>query len=636
MQLRNMPEVSLLFLRKIQNLKKQQGWIGLVRKVGSAFKKRVALLMRFDRNNYERWVRRYDTLDKKDRVAITLKVLDMKPILISVIMPISTPDGEVSFESLRKTIDSVRAQLYPYWELEIVAGPSLSLLFKQEIQQLCQGDARIKLQVDVQAGSIFAAFNRSLRKISGQWVSRLGQQDVLSEHALFLVAQAILANPDAAIIYSDEDKIDAVGGRYEPTFKPDWNPDFFLSCNMIGSLAVYQARLVRQLGDLRSDYDLALHCVEQVKTTQIIHIPKVLYHRRYDDSRKPNILLTAANESAQNQRAITDHFRRTGVDASVDVMDSGIYRVKYGLPLPQPMVSVIIPTRNGLQLIRQCVDSILSKTIYENYEIVIIDNNSDEPATLHYLASLESTERVRILRDPRPFNYSALNNSAVDIALGEYLCLLNNDIEVISPDWLNEMVSFAIQPGVGAVGARLWYPDNTLQHGGVITGMRGVAGHVNRQLSRDSAGYLGRAQSIQSLSAVTAACLVVSKRHYQLVGGLDEKNLSVAFNDIDFCLRLRHAGYRNVWTPYAELYHHESASRGREDTPEKYDRFAQEAQYMLHRWGDELQHDPAYNPNLTLENEDCSLAWPPRCLGYTFETLPTLRSTDASVDPKSD
>jgi GT2 family glycosyltransferase len=263
-------------------------------------------------------------------------------------------------------------------------------------------------------------------------------------------------------------------------------------------------------------------------------------------------------------------------------------------------------------LIKQCIDSIFAKTTYKNYEIIIVDNNSDDPETLEYFASLSSHHQVRVLRDESPFNFSALNNTAVQQARGEYVGLINNDIEVISPEWLDEMIGLAMQSGVGAVGASLWYPNDTLQHGGVIIGLGGVANHAHKNLPRNRAGYFGRAQMIQTFSAVTAACLVIKKTIYQEVGGLNETNLKVAFNDVDFCLRVREAGYRNVWTPYAELYHHESATRGLDDTSEKQARFIEEVLYMKERWGEQLKTDPAYSPNLTLKHEDFSYAWPPR------------------------
>jgi len=288
------------------------------------------------------------------------------------------------------------------------------------------------------------------------------------------------------------------------------------------------------------------------------------------------------------------------------------YRTRYALPSSPPLVSLIIPTRNALPLVRQCIESIVLETDYPNYEILLVDNGSDDPEALAYFAALNAQQGITVIRDERAFNYSALNNAAVGMAQGELVALLNNDIEVISPGWLAEMVSIALQPGVGAVGAKLLYPDTTVQHGGVILGVGGIAGHAHKHLARSDPGHGGRAQLAQSFSAVTAACLVVRKALYEQVGGLDEEHLTVAFNDIDFCLRLREAGYRNVWTPEAELFHHESATRGSDFSGPALQRFLGEEQFMRRRWGALLAADPAYNPNLTLAAEDFSYAWPPR------------------------
>jgi GT2 family glycosyltransferase len=311
------------------------------------------------------------------------------------------------------------------------------------------------------------------------------------------------------------------------------------------------------------------------------------------------------------EKALNAHFERQGINAKAELLVTG-YRVRYVLPTQLPLVSLIIPTRNQLKLLRQCVQSIQTKTTYTNYEIIIVDNGSDDRATLRYLDALAATPGIRIMRDARPFNFSALNNAAVQMARGEVVGLINNDIEVISPDWLSEMVSHALRPEVGAVGAKLFYADDTVQHAGMVLGIHGIAEHAHRFLPRGDGGYCGRAGLIQSFSAVTGACLVVRKSLYTLVGGLNEIELQVACNDVDFCLRLREAGYRTIWTPYAELYHHESASRGFDDTPEKQARSAKEVAYMQQRWGDALLNDPAYNPNLSLDIDDFSLAWPPR------------------------
>jgi GT2 family glycosyltransferase len=282
------------------------------------------------------------------------------------------------------------------------------------------------------------------------------------------------------------------------------------------------------------------------------------------------------------------------------------------LPIPPPFVSLIIPTRNGVDLVRQCIESIVLETAYPHYEILLIDNGSDDPEALAYFEQLHAQPNITVIRDDRPFNYSALNNAAVASAHGDIIGLLNNDIEVMGGDWLDEMVSIALQPGVGAVGAKLLYPDLTVQHGGILLGVGGVAGHSHKHLPATAPGHGGRAQLLQSFSAVTAACLVVRKALYDEVGGLDEEHLGVAYNDVDFCLRLREAGYRSVWTPYPELLHHESASRGLDLSTESRDRLTRESAWMRQRWGALIANDPAYNPNLTLEFEDFGLAWPPR------------------------
>ena len=605
-------------LRHVHNLYRLEGLRGVGQRLGSALAKGVALAKGFDRNNYAEWVRRYDTVDDGQRQAIqqTIAAIE-KPPLVSVVMSIHNPD----LRCLTEAIHSIQRQSYPYWELCVADDASTEPAVRQLLEQFRQNEARIKVVFNEPHGQTAAALNKALGLATGDWTVLFDQRGLLSENTLFYVVQAAVANADTSMVYSDEDKIDMAGVRQQPYFKPDWNPDLFLSQNMLGRFTAFRSTLVEQLGGLREgyegaqNYDMALRCIEQIEPAQILHIPRVLYHEQL----APDVSTLTDNEKKSallaGQQTINDHFKRTGTDAKAELVEGGLYRARYALPFERPLVSLIIPTRNGLQLIRQCVESILTKTTYENYEIIIVDNNSDDPDTLQYFASLANEPRIRVLRDEREFNYSALNNGAVTQARGDYLCLVNNDIEVISPDWLSEMVSLAAQPGVGAVGARLWYPDDTLQHGGVVTGICGVAGHIHKHLPRGHPGYFGRAQAIQTLSVVTAACLLIKKDIYLAVDGLDEINLKVAFNDVDFCLRVQEAGYRNVWTPYAELYHHESASRGREDTFEKYARFGQEAQYMQRRWGHMLRRDPAYNPNLTLDADDFSLAWPPRCQG---------------------
>ncbi|MGJ7582378.1 glycosyltransferase [Variovorax sp. RHLX14] len=565
-------------------------------------------------NDYVDWVLRYDTLDDFQRVSMRRRIEGMtNKHLISIVMPTYNPNPVWLAEAIR----SVQAQLYPFWELCIADDASPNAECRSILQQFEREDSRIKVVYREKNGHISAASNSALALATGQWIALMDHDDLLPEHALFHVAEAIQANPTARLIYSDEDKIDVRGERKEPYFKSDWNIDLFYSQNMFSHLGVFEATLMLEVGGFRlgmegsQDYDLVLRCIEHLEPRQVVHIPRILYHWRVHSESTAGSSDAKPYAQIAGERALNSHFQRTGIRGRVEFIGHG-YRAHYDLPVEQPLASIIIPTRNALALVRQCVESIIALTDYSNYEIVIVDNGSDDVEALEYFEIISRKSGIRILRDDRDFNYSALNNRAVAMSAGAVVALVNNDIEVISPEWLSEMVSIALQPGVGAVGAKLWYPDDTLQHGGVVLGMGGVASHAHKTLPKGQLGYFGRADLIQSFSAVTAACLVVRKEHYEAVGGLDEDHLKVAFNDIDFCLRLREAGLRNVWTPYAQLYHHESATRGDDVAPEKQKRFNKEIQYMQARWGDTLQLDPFYNPNLTLSIEDFGLAWPPR------------------------
>ncbi len=600
-------------IRKIYKVYRRDGLAGLLAKVSWL---RSGAHRGIDQKSYGLWVKQYDTIDETTRAAIRQRIAGFKDApRISVVMPTYNPKPEW----IKEAIESVRTQLYPNWELCIADDASSDSAIRPLLETYAREDARIKVVFREQNGHISAASNSALEIATGEWIALLDHDDVLPEHALYCVVDAIIKKPSIRFLYSDEDKIDADGHRHDPHFKCDWNLDLFYSQNMCSHLGVYHKSLIDKVGGFRigiegsQDYDLLLRCIEHIDVNAIHHIPRVLYHWRV------HATSTAAGSEAKpytaiaGERALNEHFARLQLACKAEWVGYG-YRVHYALPNPMPLISLIIPTRNGLHLIRQCIQSIVEKTIYPNYEIIVVDNGSDDPATLKYFVSLTQKQdgRVRVVRDARPFNYSALNNAAVAQAKGDLVGLINNDIEVINPAWLSEMVSLAIQPGVGAVGAKLLYPNDTLQHGGVLLGIGGVAGHANKYVPQPCHGQFSRTRLIGSYSAVTAACLVIRKSIYLEVGGLNEKDLTIAFNDVDFCIRVREAGYRNVWTPYAELYHHESATRGVEDNPEKQARFASEVNYMLQRWGDLLTMDPAYNPNLTLEHENFGLAWPPR------------------------
>lgn len=567
-----------------------------------------------DRHDYATWIKYYDTLDDNGRWKIKeqIRSWNRKP-LISIIMPVYNPPIEL----LREAIDSVKLQLYGNWELCIADDASTNPDVRDYLLKAQKADKRIKVVFRTANGHISAASNSALGIAKGEYVALMDNDDLLSESALYWVARTIIENPQAGLIYSDEDKIDSSRQRSAPYFKSDWNAFLFRSQNMICHLGVYRRDLVELVGQFRigfegaQDYDLALRCIEKLDPSEIIHIPRVLYHWRIH----PGSTAMAGDEkpyaALAGVKALDEHLERTGCAAKTELLPMGMYRVHYNLPEQLPLVSLIIPTRNAHALVRQCIDSIIKLTTYPNYEIILIDNGSDEQESLDYFTELNLQPNISVLRDDGPFNYSALNNKAVTQSRGELIGLINNDIEVITPGWLDEMVAIALQPNVGAVGARLWYPDDRLQHGGVIVGVGGVAGHSHKYLPKGDYGYFCRAAIIQELSAVTAACLIIRKSIFEQVDGLDEAHLKIAFNDVDFCLRVQEAGYINVWTPFAEMYHYESATRGLEDTPQKKERFMQEVIYIKSRWPN-IQSDYAYNPNLTLDHEDFGLAWPPR------------------------
>jgi len=566
------------------------------------------------KSEYERWIGLYDSIteDDKQQMRRMSKNFADRP-LISVVMPTyNTPEN-----LLREAIESVLAQTYENWELCIADDCSTDKNVREVLEEFSKKDKRIKVVYRKENGHISKASNSALEIASGEWVALLDHDDLLAPHALFCIVEAINKNPDAKLLYSDEDKVNQKGERCDPYFKCDWNYELFLSHNLITHLGVYHHDTIKKINgfcsefDGAQDYDLALRFVSSIDSKEIIHIPHVLYHWRV----MPGSTAMSADEKpyamTAGERAVNDFLKIKNVDATADLIGFG-YRVRYALPANSPLVSIIIPTRNGKDLVKTCIDSIETRTVYKNYEIILVDNGSDEQDAIEYFNELDKKKHIRVIRDDRPFNYSALVNNAVEYAKGSVLVLLNNDIEVISLDWLEELTGLALQPGVGAVGAKLLYPDDSLQHGGVILGLGGLAAHAHWKFPRSSPGYVGRAALRSNFTAVSAACLAVKKEHYTAVDGLDEKSLAVAYNDVDFCLKLYEKGLRNIWTPFAEMYHYESATRGYEDTPEKKKRFQKEKDFMLLKWDDIIRNDPAYSPNLTLDRSDFSLAFPPR------------------------
>ena len=568
-----------------------------------------------DVRDYKEWVRRYDTLDSATVEQLRQEAASMtEGPLVSVVMP----TYNANLDWLGQAIRSVREQLYPRWELCIADDASTDPEVRPFLEQWVAKDPRIKVTFRDTNGHISAATNSALALASGGWITFLDHDDVLPAHALLYMVKAIARHPDARMLYSDEDKLDEHGKRYDPYFKTDWNPDLFYSHNLVTHLAFYLGDLMREVGGLRDayagaqDYDLVLRVIEKVKAEQIVHVPFILYHwRAHAGSTATADLNIKPYAMLAGERALNDHYKRMGINARAQFIGHG-YRARHRLPKPAPKVSIIIPTRNAVDLVRTCVESIREKSTYKNYEILLMDNGSDDPEALAYFAEQAQTPNFRVIRDDSPFSYSAINNLGASQATGDVLCFLNNDIEVISHDWLEELVSQACRPGIGAVGAKLLYPNTTIQHAGVVLGIGGWAGHAHKGFSLYAHGYVGRASLASNFSAVTGACMAVQKQHFDQVGGFDEVNLKVACNDVDLCLRFAEMGLRNLFTPHALLFHHESATRGYEDTPEKKARFQKEVDYMWKRWPAMMARDPAYSPNLSLDHEDFGLAWPPR------------------------
>lgn len=566
---------------------------------------------------YQDWIAQFDNTSPATRAALRreLRLLPAHP-LISIILPVYNPDLRL----LEAAIDSVRNQIYERWELCIADDASTDTAVRPFLEKIAAAESRIKLTFRERNGHISACSNSALALASGEWCALLDHDDMFAEHALALVALEIERHPEAGLIYSDEDKIDEHGARSNPFFKPDWNPELFLGQNYINHLGVYRADILREIEGFREgfegsqDYDLALRCVEKLRPEQIRHIPRILYHWRMVGGSLAAIPDAKPYAKEAARRAIADFCARRGLPGTVGPCPENAesHRFIHALPEPAPLVSIIIPTRDRVELLRRCVESIRTLTAYSSFEIVVVDNGSVERETIRFFREMEDDPRVRVLAEPGPFNYSRLNNRASAQARGDLLVFLNNDTEIDEAGWLTEMVSHAARLEVGAVGARLWYPDQTLQHGGVILGLGGVAGHAFPHIPRGHPGYFNRAMLQQNCSAVTGACVAVRRNVFEELGGFDEKNLGVTFNDIDFCLRLTQRGYRVVWTPSANLIHHESASRGHQRTREEQAEFERAVDYMQTTWGAQLMYDPFYNPNLSLNPPGFEIAFPPR------------------------
>ena len=570
-----------------------------------------------DIRDYSAWVEVFGTMTPQKASALRSRLAALpkdQQRLISVVMPVhNTPE-----RWLIRALESVREQIYDNWELCIADDASTAPHIRPVLESYAARDRRIRVVFRPENGHISAASNSALELVRGEFVALLDHDDELAPDALAEVALHLATHPGTDVLYSDEDKIDEEGRRFTPYFKPDYLPDLLLGQNCLSHLSVFRTALLRKVSGFRvgyegsQDWDLALRVIEQTVPERVRHLPKVLYHWRAISGSTALAVSEKDYSLSAARRALLDHFARRGLSVEVRPVPGSHWQIVYPLPKNPPLVSIIIPTRNGAALVRTCVASIIARTEYPRYEILLVNNRSDDPETLALFDEFKQEDNVRVIDYDAPFNYSAVNNFAVRHARGEIVCLLNNDIEVITGRWLDEMASHAVRPEIGAVGAMLYYPNNTIQHAGIVLGLGGVANHAFVNAAHGDPGQMNRARLAQNYSAVTGACMVMRREIFERVGGFNETELGIAFNDVDLCLRIRAAGYRNLWTPFAELYHHESASRGKEDTPEKQARFAREVDYMRRTWGPQLDHDPAYNVNLALSVTGWDLAWPPR------------------------
>ncbi|EHR4133876.1 glycosyltransferase family 2 protein [Enterococcus faecalis] len=558
--------------------------------------------------SYPNWLARNEVLDIEARTQ-EIATFHYQP-KISIAMPVYN----VEEKWLRLCIDSILNQVYTNWELCMADDASTDPNVKKILTEYQQLDERIRVVFREQNGHISEATNSALAIATGEFVALLDNDDELAINAFYEVVKVLNENPELDLIYSDEDKIDMDGNRSDPAFKPDWSPDLLLGTNYISHLGVYRRSILEEIGGFRKgyegsqDYDLVLRFTEKTTKERIKHIPKVLYYWRMLPTS------TAVDQGSKGYafeaglRAVQDALVRRGINGrATHGAANGLYDVYYDIKSDK-LVSIIIPTKNGYKDVQRCVSSIIEKTTYQNYEIIMADNGSTDPKMHELYAEFEQQLPGRFFVESIdiPFNFSTINNRAAKKAHGEYLLFLNNDTEVITENWLTLMVSFAQQERIGCVGAKLLYPNNTVQHAGVILGLGGVAGHGHYGYPHGDLGYFGRLAINVNYSAVTAACLLMKKADFDAVGGFEEA-FTVAFNDVDLCLKVQALGRDNVWLHEAELYHFESQTRGYDDKGKKKKRFEQEKVMMEEKWGPLIENDPFYNPNLTRDIPNFSL-----------------------------
>lgn len=596
-------------LRQVQTSLKTGGVRGLVHRLRE---------QTFATSDYRRWVQAYDALTEADRAAIRRHIarLAYKP-LISVVMPTyNTPE-----RWLRLAIESVRKQLYPHWQLCIADDASSQPQVRRVLEEYRSQDVRITVAWRERNEHISAASNSALALVHGEFIALLDHDDELSELALYLVAVALNAHPETDVLYSDEDKIDDSGWRYDPYFKPDWNPELFVGQNFLSHLGVYRAARVKEVGGFRvgyegsQDWDLAMRIIEHIPTSRIHHIPKVLYHWRAVFGSTALAMHQKDYASKAQAKLLADHFQRKGENVELLPVGTSFWRVKYPLPQPAPLVSLVVTSRSQEGSLRRCVESVCRKTDYPSFELIIISDQPADSRTCAFLKDLAGERAVTFVQVAASSNEAMRQNLAVRRAHGTVMGFLDSTLEVIAPDWLTEIVSHALRPEVGAVGAMLYAPDDTILHAGLILDPEDGIGFAYAGKPRGYAGQVGRAWLSQNLSAISTTCLILRRQLFEEVGGFDETIPSYPWRSVDFCLKLKERGYRNVWTPYAELYCYETREKEWRRIADGQEELAR----LQQRWGALLSCDPAYNPNLAVDRESFTLAFPPRVQGPWVE-----------------
>ena len=551
---------------------------------------------------YEAYVPDESELEKQRKHRFTYEPL------ISVAVPaFRTPET-----FLIQMVESLLAQTYSNWELCIANGSPEDTVMKGVLEQYMKKDSRIRVSELTENKGIAGNTNAALEMAEGEFVGLLDHDDLLAPNALYEVVRALEADRELDAVYTDEDKVTTeLDEHFQPHLKPDFNLDLLRSNNYICHFFVVRRSVVKKAGGFRQefdgaqDHDFIFRCVEIAR--KVGHIPEILYHWRTHKASTADNPASKMYAFDAGKRAIEAHLERTGTEGVVThTPDLGFFRVKYPVQ-GNPLVSIIIPNKDEKETLKDCIESIRKKTEYENYEIIIVENNSTTEEIFQYYKELSQDPRIRLLRWKKEFNYSAMNNYGVSHARGEYLLFLNNDVKIITPGWIKEMLGVCQRPEVGAVGVKLIYPDNTIQHAGCVIGIGGIAGHMFVDMPANRTGYLHKASILQDMSAVTAACMMMKRTAFEEAGGFTEK-LSVAFNDVDLCLKVRKNKKLIVYDPYVELYHMESKTRGAEDSTEKVRRFQEEIEYMRCQWIDILKNgDPYYNKNLSLTKWNYSL-----------------------------